>query len=67
MTTCARCGKHLRRFAVEVATRDGPMGWGPMGWGPKCARLVFRQAARRTRRRAAHARSADPRQTDLFA
>lgn len=62
MTTCARCGKHLRRFAVEVATRDGPMGW-----GPKCARLVFRQAARRTRRRAAHARSADPRQTDLFA
>jgi hypothetical protein len=68
MITCARCGKPLQRFAVEVTTRDGPMGW-----GPKCASLVFRQAARKTRRTAANGRerprttSSDPRQTDLFA
>ena len=32
---CQRCGKSLIRFAVEIPTKDGPIGW-----GPRCAAYV---------------------------
>jgi hypothetical protein len=32
---CQRCGRALVRFAIEIPTKDGPIGW-----GPKCAEYV---------------------------
>ena len=63
---CAKCDRPLTRFAVQIPTRAGPMGW-----GPTCAKSVVIKSEKRKQARLdlvsrRGGRRQDLRQRDLF-